>query len=171
MIARLNRLVILLTFKVRSSSGLLRMLSQQPNGRVLLILDVLKEREVFQDGTAREADLSRLQGQNVRLAMALLERVSFQGADLREGYFGDGRLTGANFREADLRQANFRNATLNHADFTNANVSNAYFAGANLQGARFDGADLRGANFWGAHMEGVTFDRALFDEETILPSA
>lgn len=170
MIARLTRFVSRLVFKTQSSQTLLQALPKHPNGRVLLIVDILKERQVFQDGTAQGADWARLHGQQLALATAILNGVKFAEADLKEAYFGKSQLSGANFRQTDLTSANFRDAILTGADFTNAKAPHAYFAGANLQGAKFDGADLRGANFWGADVTGASFERALTDDETIMPN-
>jgi uncharacterized protein YjbI with pentapeptide repeats len=169
MLKRLIDLITRLVFKAQPSPNLINALPRKSNQQALLILDVLKEREALQKGLLRNANLSGLQGYNIRLATAILEHVNFQDADLREGYFGKAQLTGANFRQADLTQANFRDAILKQTDFTHAKASNAYFAGAKLNGAQFDGADLRGANFWGAEIEGASFVDVLTDDETIMP--
>jgi len=84
---------------------------------------------------------------------SIIEKVSFQNADLSYSIFTDVAGQNANFQNsqlaytdftrADLRNANFQNANLVGADFENSNLSGADFRGANLSQTRFPGAILK----------------------------
>lgn len=110
------------------------------------------------DFTGLEAsglNLSRSRLRQASLAVAVMNRANFSGADLRDvdaygGVFGG-------------------------ASFSGANLTNASFVGAHLEGANFAGATLSGVDFSGAEMgtaSGLTQGRlsqACGDATTRLP--
>ncbi|MBL8217234.1 MAG: pentapeptide repeat-containing protein [Bryobacterales bacterium] len=80
-----------------------------------------------------------------------LERVNLSHCDLRQAFFQEARLAGA-----DLSWANLERACLRRADLSRANLAHA-----NLRGCLFEKARLHGANLKDADLTGADFSRAI----------
>lgn len=120
----------------------------------------------LENATLFKADLrdSNLVGANVRGAFLMQANVS--GAD-----FGSADVSGAKLTKANVSGTRFAATNVSRARLILANVSGAEFQCANVSGANFGSADVRGVNFYNASLRDVNFQKAIFDEETIMPDA
>lgn len=109
---------------------------------------------------------------------SLMERsgINLSNARLRQANLSLTTLNRVRFDGADLRDVEAYGGVFSNARFSGANLSNGSFVGAFLQGADFRGATLQGTNFSGADLSsasGLTqaqLNRACGDENTRLPS-
>jgi hypothetical protein len=150
-------------------------------------------RDSVGDGGRRDA-LEELNGDQVSLAAAPLQKawlayIDLRGADLHNADLQGTYLENANLQGADLREANLRGAILANTDLRYANLyradlqgvgllgthlQGAFLVGANLQGAVFKGTDLQNVDFGGADLRGAELDQEQLDaaggnERTKLP--
>lgn len=143
------------------------------------LLDALRERLAYQDGSLKSVDWARARLDGVALSACALEKANFASASLRGAYFGASDLRQASFTEADLSEANLREARLDGADLTSANLQAANLARADLRGALLVSANLGCANLWGSDLRGANLYQAdltacaaqniKVDHKTILP--
>lgn len=104
---------------------------------------------------------------NVDFSGANLNNAFFTGADLIDANLQNAKnLNGAffyntTFKDTDLSNLNFRYGKLSYAQFPNAN----------LERTDFTGADLRGAKFKEAHNvhKAIGLDKSLYDNHTTWP--
>ncbi|MEP6913275.1 MAG: pentapeptide repeat-containing protein [bacterium] len=78
--------------------------------------------------------------------------------DLRDLYFGDCRLDGAEFVECDLRGVEFSESSMKACLFDECNLQTAHMFGTDFEGSYFLACDLRGASFADAHLSLVEFN-------------
>ena len=76
-----------------------------------------------------------------------LQKVNFQGADLKNASAQNSDLSYADFSNADLTGANFSGSNLRYASFNKTVLTNANFSGADLSHADLTGAELTNVNF------------------------
>lgn len=89
------------------------------------------------------ADLTGAMAQGANFTAAKLQGVDLTGAQLARADFTHAGLQGAALTRASLREATLRDADLEAADLAQARLQ-----GANLGGARLRAASLRGAAIW-----------------------
>ena len=143
------------------------------------MLEALRERLAYQDGSLTSVDWSFAKLNGVTLSSCLLSRANFAGANLRGAYFGYSDLRKACLKEADLSEASLREARLEEADMSGANLRSANLARADLRGALLVAANLGSANLWETDLRGADLSRAIMtacathsvkvDQSTILP--
>lgn len=143
------------------------------------MLDALRERLAYQDGSLNSVDWSHAKLNGAALSSCLLSNASFAGANLRGAYFGYSDLCNACLKDADLSEASLREARLEGADLSGANLQSANLARADLRGALLVCANLSSANLWGTDLRGADLSRAVMtacaahsvkvDQSTILP--
>ncbi len=143
------------------------------------MLDALRERLAFQDGSLNSVDWSNAKLNGAALSSCLLSNASFAGANLRGVYFGYSDLSKACLKNADLSEASLRQARLESADLSGANLQSANLARADLRGARLVAANLSTANLWETDLRGADLSQAVLtacathsvkvDQTTILP--
>lgn len=143
------------------------------------MLDALRERLAYQDGSLDAVDWSRAKLNGVILSSCLLPKANFAGANLRGAYFGYSDLRKACLKEADLSEASLREAQLAGADMSGANLQSANLARADLRDVQLVSANLTSANLWETDLRGADLSRAVMtacaahsikvDQSTILP--
>lgn len=144
------------------------------------ILNVLKERQAFQDGTLESVDWSSSQLNRALLSSCRLANASFARAQLRGAYLAYSDLCHVNFEAADLTDAHLRAAKLIGANLTASKLRGVNFARADLNRAWLVSADLSQANLWQTDLRGANLTNAVMagchvravktDSSTILPN-
>ena len=87
--------------------------------------------------------------------------------DLREAYFSDVRLVGADLKGADLREADLLGADLSGADLTRANLGHTHLYRANLSGAVLANCNLTSANLYRSNLSGANLSRSNLTEANL----
>ncbi len=160
-----------------------RLIDQIGNGRggskSQPMLDALRERLAYQDGSLNSVDWSAAKLNGVALSSCLLSNAKLAGANLRGAYFGYSDLRKACLKDADLSEASLRQTRLEGADLSGANLQSANLARADLRGARLVRANLSTANLWQTDLRGADLSQAVLtacathsvkvDQRTILP--
>lgn len=100
-------------------------------------------------------------------AMAAIDTVNYNNANLTKHDFSHADLTGKAFVSAEMREVNMQGADLTNAILTKAVMLDANLAGANLTGALVDRVFLVGSDLTNAILEGVTATRTSFENVTI----
>ena len=144
-----------------------------------VLLDSLRERMAFQDGSLEEVDWSLACLDSAVLASCRLTQANFARASLRGAYFAYSDLRFVNLEHADLfeahmREANLQSANLNGCDLRCTNLARANLAGAELANANLSDANLwetnlSGANLTGARLTRCSLHNVITDTATILP--
>ena len=96
----------------------------------------------FEQARLDGADLTGVQGEDIRAGSASFVAARIGDADLVGADLKGANLSGAILRGANLVAADLRNADLRNADLSNAVLRGADLSEALLDGARFEGADL-----------------------------
>ena len=143
------------------------------------LLDSLRERMAFQDGSLEEVDWSLACLDGAVLSSCRLTQANFARASLRGAYFAYSDLRYVDFEHADLfeahmREANLQSANLNGCDLRSTNLARANLASAGLTNANLSDANLWETNLCGANLKGACLTRCslrnvITDMATILP--
>lgn len=180
MINRLRQSLQLRWYKFAPTDRLIDQIRSGSGGsKTQAMLDALRERLAYQDGSLNSVDWSLAKLNGVALSSCRLYKANFAGASLRGAYFGYSDLRHACLKEADLSEANLREARLEGADMSGANLQSANLARADLRGALLVSANLVSANLWETDLRGADLSRAIMtacathrikvDQSTILP--
>ncbi len=180
MINRLRYSLQSLWYKFQPTDRLIDQIRSGSGGsEIQAMLDALRERLAYQDGSLKSVDWSLAKLNGVTLSSCLLSKANFAGANLRGAYFGYSDLRKACLKEADLSEASLREAQLEGADMSGANLHSANLARADLRGALLVSANLTSANLWETDLRGADMSRAIMtacaihsikvDQSTILP--
>lgn len=124
------------------------------------------EKGLLQGKKLQFASLSGAFMPNVNLSGAILGHADLSGANLSFANLSGARLSLANLSGANLWSAYLSGVIMQSADLSGANLSSA-----NLSGVKLDHSNLSGARLSLADLSGATFERAAFDDNTILPDA
>jgi len=124
-------------------------------------------------GTFDEANLRRAKLEAATLGGMV--PASFLNCNLEQADMSCVEAFGAIFSRANISGGLLKLAKLQRADFGNAslrgvNFSDSILEGANFEGAFLERADFRGANLKGVRMVGASFENAIFNTGTTLPS-
>lgn len=134
-----------------------------------LIVQFLREAKLIIDEKSilNEADMERMNLQNLNLSNAFLQKANLfgaflQNANLEGANLSSVNLDGANLQSAKLWETNLSNASLSDADF-----SGAAFMGTDLSGTRFwntnlSSVNIQNSNFVGANLEGANLSKTIF---------
>lgn len=180
MINRLRHALLLRWYKFLPTDRLIDQIRSGGSGsQTQAMLDALRERLAYQDGSLNSVDWSLARLNGVTLSSCLLSKANFAGANLRGAYFGYSDLRKACLKEADLSEASLREARLEGADMSGANLQSANLARADLRGVLLVAANLTSANLWETDLRGADLSRAIMtacathsikvDRSTILP--
>ncbi len=180
MINRLRQSLQLRWYKFVPTDRLIDQIRSGSSGSATqAMLDALRERLAYQDGSLNSVDWSLAKLNGVTLSSCLLSKANFAGANLRGAYFGYSDLRKACLKEADLSEASLREAQLEGADMSGANLQSANLARADLRGVLLVSANLSSANLWETDLRGADLSRAVMtacatysikvDQSTILP--
>ncbi len=167
-------------YRFMPTEQLIARVAKNSGAAIQPLLNVLKERQAFQNGRLESVDwsssqLNRALLSSCRLANASFVRAQLQGAylaysDLRHANFEDANLTDAHLRAAKLAGANLTASKLQGANFARADLNRARLVAADLSQANLWQTDLRGANLTNAVMTGCHVSAVKTDSSTILPN-
>ncbi len=104
----------------------------------------------------RKALLYRIEGEDVKMAGAVME-----DATLTEANLSNSTMPKINLHRADLSRAHFTGNDLRAANLVNATAPNVNFSGSNFEGARLDHVNLEGAQLTKSNLRQVRFGNAI----------
>ena len=180
LVSRLRRSLTKRWHQLTPTPKLIQALRAESNRDVAQgLLEALRERLAYQDGTLEAVDWSGAQLNAALLSSCRLSNANFSLASLRGAYLGYSDLRRVNFAGADLSEAHLREANLENALLTGSSLRGANLARANLTNARLIDVDFSRANLWETNLCGADLTGArLFesnlrnvktDKSTILP--
>lgn len=180
LVSRLRRTLEKRWYRYTSTPRLIQMLNPEIDGEVARnLLEALRERLAYQDGTLEAVDWSGARLDAALLSSCRLSKANFSRTSLRGAYLGYSDLRQVNFAGADLSEAHLREANIENALLTGCSLRGANLAHANLTNARLIDADLSQANLWETDLRGSDLTGACLidsklhnvktDESTILP--
>ena len=166
----------------------------EATGQPIPTIDVLKQAEKESKAKKKAGDEEIIEGlrdgsgidkfnkmSDQKKSLLNLSKIDLSGCNLAGVKFEKcGKLSEANFSNADLTGADLNNTSLMDCDFSNAKLTGANllstqckdtnFANADLTGANLQNADIRGANLSGATLDKVEWNYGpKFDHETKWP--
>lgn len=163
----------------RLKHDLIREMGSFANPVAIRAVEALRDKGWLTDGTLIHKKFHQAELKYADLSNAVLNRCRFAGANWQNVKAYHLQLTGGQLGGIDLRKSQLNVSNLAHTNINDADAREADFRGCNLEGVHFDqtdlencnftGTNLKGTDFYNANLKGVDFERAVFDENTLMP--